>query len=127
MGDGHDGIWNVFPLIGTAAQRCEILDWYHLKENLYKVGGSLKRLAQAESLLWQGDVEAAKVLFNDCRRKQAANFCAYLDNDRPRIVNYGYLQSEQIASIGSGAVESAVKQIDRRLKLAGAQWKAGYV
>jgi len=32
----------------------EILDWYHLKENLYKVGGSLG-LTQAEALLWQED------------------------------------------------------------------------
>jgi hypothetical protein len=127
LGDGHDGIWNVFDLIATVPQRCEILDWYHLKENLYKVGGSLKRLAQAEHFLWQGDMEAAKALFNDCRRKQAANFCAYLDKHRHRIVNYSYLQVEQIASIGSGAVESAVKQIDRRLQLSGAQWKAGYV
>ena len=30
---------------------------------------------------------------------------------------------ERISSIGSGAVESAVKQIDRRLKISGAQWK----
>jgi len=29
----------------------EILDWYHLKENLYKVGGSLKRLTQAEVVM----------------------------------------------------------------------------
>ncbi len=31
------------------------------------------------------------------------------------------------SSIGSGAVESAVKQIDRRLKISGAQWKLGNV
>jgi len=29
---------------------------------------------------------------------------------------------EQICSIGSGAVESAVKQISHRVKLTGAQW-----
>lgn len=127
LGDGHDGIWNLFDLVGTATQRLEILDWYHLKENLYKVGGSLKRLAQAEGFLWQGNVEAAQALFREYRRKQAANFCAYLDKHRTRIVNYSYVQAEQIASIGSGAVESAVKQIDRRLKLSGAQWKADHV
>ena len=49
LGDGHDNIWNLFRAIGTTAQRFEILDWYHLKENLYKVGGSLKRLVQAET------------------------------------------------------------------------------
>ena len=124
LGDGHDGIWNLFREIGTTTQRFEILDWYHLKENLYKVGGSLKRLAQAETCLWQGNCEAAKTLFSNCHRQQAANFCAYLDKHRERIVNYGYLQAEQIASIGSGAVESAIKQIDRRLKISGAQWQA---
>lgn len=33
-------------------------------------------------------------------------------HNRKRIVNYSYLQAEQIASIGLGAVESAIKQID---------------
>jgi len=41
---------------------------------------------------------------------------------RHRIVNYEYFQTEQICAIGSGAVESAVKQIDRRLQISGAQW-----
>ena len=31
---------------------------------------------------------------------------------------------EEICAIGSGAVESTVKQIDRRLKISGAQWKS---
>lgn len=108
--------------IGTSDQREELLDWYHLRENLYKVGGSLKRIKQAEVLLWTGQVDAAIALFTDCHRKQARNFCAYLDKHGSRIVNYGYYQTEQLCSIGSGAVESAVKQIDRRLKISGAQW-----
>jgi hypothetical protein len=40
IGDGHPGIWNLFQEIGGPEQRQEILDWYHLKENLYKAGGS---------------------------------------------------------------------------------------
>lgn len=123
LGDGHDGVWNVIAELTTPQDRWEILDWYHLKENLFKVGGSLKRLAQAESLLWQGQVEAAMALFADCSLKQARNFCAYLAKHRTRIVNYAYYQAEQLCSIGSGAVESAVKQIDRRVKISGAQWK----
>jgi hypothetical protein len=43
-GDGHDGVWNIFAEIGT--ERMERLDWYHLKEHLFGVGGSLKRLAR---------------------------------------------------------------------------------
>lgn len=123
LGDGHDGIWNLVAEFGTPEGRWEILDWYHLRENLYKVGGSLKRLKQAESVLWQGQIEAAKQLFADCRRKQARNFCDYLTKHRSRIINYAYFQAEQLCSIGSGAVESGVKQIDRRLKISGAQWR----
>ena len=53
LGDGHDGIWNVISQIATSKQRLEVLDWYHLVENLHKVGGSIKRLNQAETLLWR--------------------------------------------------------------------------
>lgn len=37
-------------------------------------------------------------------------------------MNYSYYSEEQICSVASGAVESAVKQIDRRTKISGAQW-----
>jgi len=32
LGDGHDGVWNLFEEIGSTSIRQEILDWYHLKE-----------------------------------------------------------------------------------------------
>lgn len=50
LGDGHPGVWNLVQELGIDFERWEILDWYHLKENLYKVGGSLKRLKKAEAL-----------------------------------------------------------------------------
>lgn len=124
LGDGHDGVWNIMQQLATADQRREILDWYHLKENLYKVGGSIKRLNQAEAMLWKGRVDDTLVLFENCHKKQALNFCQYLRKHRHRIINYDYFQAEQLCSIGSGAVESAIKQIDRRLKISGAQWNA---
>jgi len=89
----------IYFVIAPAPERWEILDWYHLKENLYKVGGSLKRLTQAEALLWQGKTDEAKALVNDCQRKQARNFEAYLDKHRTRIVNYAYHQAEQLCSM----------------------------
>jgi hypothetical protein len=123
IGDGHDG----------RAEHCDSLCCKHpatgsiglvyLMENLHKVGGSLKWLDQAESLLWQGQVEAARALFANCKRQLAQNFCEYLDKHRHRIINYQYYQAEQICSIGSGAVESTIKQIDRRTKISGAQWE----
>ncbi|MEM1278913.1 MAG: ISKra4 family transposase, partial [Cyanobacteria bacterium P01_H01_bin.152] len=36
-------------------------------------------------------------------------------------------QAEQRCSIGSGAVESAVKQIGRRLQISGARWNTASV
>lgn len=123
LGDGHDGIWNVITRLVVECQRREILDWFHLMENLHKVGGSIKRLKQAEALLWQGKVSEAQALFIDLSSKQARNFCEYLERHRHRIVNYEYYQTEDICSIGSGTIESTIKQIDRRTKISGAQWK----
>lgn len=80
-------------------------------------------MQKTETLLWRGQIDAVLELFGNCSLKTAHNFCKYLTKHRHRIVNYEYFQTEQICSIGSGAVESAVKQIDRRLKISGAQWK----
>jgi hypothetical protein len=121
LGDGHDGVWNVITKISTSTQRREILDWFHLKENIYKIGGSNKRLKKIESLLWRGKVtETLELLMG---LEKAENFCKYLIKHQPRIVNYKDYSDRKICSIGSGAVESAVKQIDRRTKISGAQWK----
>lgn len=122
VGDGHDGIWNLFSGIGTTGQRQEILDWYHLVENLHKVPGSIKRLERTEKLLWQGKLDDAIVEFEGCHSSEAVNFVAYLQKHRTRIPNYEYLQLEGF-DIGSGAVESAIKQIGRRVKISGAQWE----
>jgi hypothetical protein len=43
---------------------------------------------------------------------------------RLRLVGYETCQELQPGSSGSPAVESAVKQIGRRLKISGAQWKS---
>ena len=124
LGDGHPGIWNIIKQFLCPGERREILDWFHLIENLNKVGGSIKRLNQAESLLWEGKIDEAIELISPLKKKQAENFCCYLETHRHRIINYNYFQQEKICSIASGAVESTVKQIDRRLKISGAQWNA---
>jgi hypothetical protein len=141
LGDGHDGVWNVVKEIVITGEKREILDWFHLMENLHKIaesailgfpqvqhlfktGGSNQRLFAARNLLWHGKIDETILLFSDCDLKQAENFCAYLEKHRQRIINYYYFQTEQICSIGSGAIESTIKQIDRRTKISGAQWKA---
>ena len=122
IGDGHLGIWNLFQEIGVTEQRQEILDWYHLKENLYKAGGSMKRSKQAESLLWSGQVNEVINLFKYLKRKAFKTFCTYLETHRNRIVNYQYYLEESLSSIGSRTVESTIKRIGVRVKLSGAQW-----
>ena len=123
LGDGHDGVWNSIGQVATAPQRREILDGYPVMENLHKVDTTPKRLAQAETLLWHGRVEATLALLAPCPSPQAKNFCACLERHRDRLVNYEYYPTERLCSIGSGAVESTVKQIDRRTQISGAQWK----
>ena len=77
----------------------EILDWYHLKENLYKVGGSLKRLKAAETFLWQGQVEEASALFVNLTKKSAQNFIKYLKKHSERIVNYSTFEVYEVQLI----------------------------
>ena len=121
-GDGHDGVWNIFAEIGT--ERMEILDWYHLKEHLFGVGGSLKRLKIAESLLWEGNVIDTIPLFKDLKKLKAVNFIKYIEKHQNRIINYNYWSNIalQPIAVGSGDVESAVKQMGMRVKLSGARW-----
>lgn len=124
VGDGHPGIWKVIESIGGKSppiKRC-ILDWYHLKENLYKVGGSLKRLAGVENLLWHGWTDAAKEAFEGLKGKRASRFQSYLENHRDHIPSYYQCQQLGIG-IGSGDVESKIKQVGARVKLVGARWK----
>ena len=66
VGDGHDGIWNIISKFNPDGNRREILDWYHLGENLYKVAGSKKRLSRSKELLWQGRIDETIKLFELC-------------------------------------------------------------
>ncbi len=75
-------------------------------------------------MLWKGRVDDTQVLFENCQKKQAQNFCQYLRKHQHPIVNYDYFQAEQLCAIGSGTVESAIKQIDRRIQISGAQWNS---
>jgi len=125
--DGHDGVWNIFKEISCEQDRREILDWYHLNQNLQKVGGSIKGIKQAEAYLWQGNVENAVALFTTLKKKSAVNFCKYLEKHKERIINYEVCSRDGICSIGSGAVESGIKQIARRIKISGASWKSEHV
>ena len=77
--------------------------------------------------MWKGDVISATALFTELKKKPAVNFCKYLEKHKARIVNYEMLQRDEVCSIGSGAVESAIKQIGRRIKISGASWKLEHI
>jgi hypothetical protein len=61
--------------------------------------------------------------FEGCHSEEAQRFIAYLNTHRTRIPNDEYLHPEGF-SIGSGEVESAIKQIGGRVKISDAQWDA---
>lgn len=123
LGDGHYGIWKTMMRFASLKWliRREVLDWYHLKENLYKAGGSVQRLKTVENLLWHGEVEMAIQQFEGLKSKRFQRFVAYLTTHRSRIPNYGVYQRLGIP-IGSGDVESKIKQVSARVKLSGARW-----
>ncbi len=123
LGDGHDGVWGVYGQIGRDAQRHEILDWFHLMENWHPVAATSEELETVRSFLWHGQVDAAIKAFTVTESETTRRFCGYLERHTSRIPNYGYYQAEGWP-IGSGDVESWVKQINQRTKIAGASWKA---
>jgi hypothetical protein len=124
VGDGHPGVWKLATPLGgkQVVVRRQVLDWYHLVENLYKVGGSQQRLHRLKTLLWYGQVEAVSDELAGLNRPQAQRFREYLHTHRQRIPNYATYARQGIA-IGSGSVESQIKQIGARVKLTGASWK----
>lgn len=126
LGDGHDRVWGVYDQIAQPERRNEILDWYHLRENLHEIPGSNKRLKQAEDCLWRRAVDEASQLFEDCKSEEARKFRGYLERHRERIPNYSYYQAEGIP-IGSGDVESLIKRISNRIKISGASWEVNHV
>ena len=92
LGDGHDGIWNIIAEIGEQQERIEILDWYHLTENIYKVEAKKRDLEQLKSYLWMGEVSSALAFLRKLKPVGGQNFCKYLKKHRPRIINYHYFQ-----------------------------------
>ncbi|PSB13099.1 ISKra4 family transposase, partial [Phormidesmis priestleyi ULC007] len=85
LGDGHDGIWNLFAQIGNPHQRREVLDWFHLMENLHKVAVPATRCHQIREYLWQGNLnQAIWALLRDAT-DSALKFIAYLQTHRTRI------------------------------------------
>jgi hypothetical protein len=126
LGDGHDGVWNVVAEIATPQERREILDWYHLMENLYKVGLEKEKLKLVKNSLWQGLVTEAMEKLKEENSYESAKFRNYLKKHQWRIPDYKSYQKLGI-TIGSGQVESLIKQIAARMKIVGSQWEENNV
>lgn len=122
LGDGHDGIWNLIKKIDKEERR-EVLDWYHLVENIHKVKVSKKVKRQIETYLWQGEQDSAIKELNGSKQKEAINFINYRKKHESRMPDYGLYQDLGIC-IGSGSVESKIKQIGKRIQIAEACWKS---
>lgn len=123
IGDGHDSVWNTVAALPLQARQ-EVLDWYHLKENVWRQPWGRARKEHIEHMLWWGHLENALqeiATYQRCR----GTLSGYLQQHRCRIpqgaTSYAWRQ-EQGLPIGSGSVESAIKQLDARLQLPGAWW-----
>jgi hypothetical protein len=100
-------------------RRRQVLDWYHLVENFYKVGGSLVCLERMKSLLWHGQLDSVFSELSELFRPEVQRFRDYLQEHYHWIPHYAYYARLGIA-IGSGSVESQIKQIAARIKVTGA-------
>ena len=92
-------------------------------ENVHKIEENKSQIAQLKAYLWFGEVKLAIDYLKQKKIRGGNRLSNYLKKHISRIVNYHYLSWQKICSIGSGAVESSVKQIGQRVKLTGAQWK----
>ncbi len=122
LGDGHNGIWNLINGMIEEHRRREILDWYHLVENVEKLKVSKKKKEQWKEKLWCGQADEIAQELLAQKNKQVQKLGKYVKKHHHRIVEYDLYQQLGI-EIGSGSVESKVKQIGNRVKIAGAQWK----
>lgn len=108
LGDGHDGIWNLFSEIADDHIRQEILDWYHLKENLYKIQAPKKFLVDIEAELWHGQVEPAITKLNKTK---------YVGATSSKLSKYKHLgkagTTEHIDAVMSVMRRSVVDEIQK--------------
>ena len=132
LGDGAHWIWDLvdehFP------DATQIVDWFHACEYLAPVAqvafSQLEQrtawIKQMKTALWNGEldvvIEACLAHVNPAREDDPAHKAVtYFTNNRHRMDYPTYRANGY--QIGSGTVESAVKQIaQQRLKVPGARW-----
>ncbi len=134
IADGAKWLWNICEDLFPDA--IQILDYYHLSENVYKYANLLYPDKEKEMVKWAEtvlkDIKEGRIddvidslpdiNYNNKDSKQAIpNLKGYLQNNRNRV-NYKEYKNKGF-SIGSGAVESGNKKvIQQRLKQSGMHW-----
>jgi hypothetical protein len=133
VGDGAPWIWNlVGEHFGTSRQ---VVDWYHAKEHLYQAGNLLYGEGSAEAQRWvkgmetplyQGHAERIAeqlhALAKSHRRiaKGLRQAAGYFRTNQRRMQ---YLETREDGfPIGSGMVESGIKQFRARFTGPGMRW-----
>jgi hypothetical protein len=130
IGDGASWIRHMSNEIFPNA--IQVLDLYHLKENIYKFAkhifnDSAEIVKWAETIIdkienhYAVDEALAMIPFIEKLPDNVPNLKTYIENNRSKI-NYPMLR-EQGYFVGSGAIESIQKTIvHQRLKRAGMRW-----
>jgi hypothetical protein len=134
IGDGAQWIWELVDLHFPDA--IQIIDWFHACEYLMPVAKQAfddktqqqDWLKTTRDALWYGELESvikacAKHIQPDLPAKEdaAQQAVTYYTNNQHRM-DYEHYR-KQGYQIGSGTIESAVKQIaSQRLKVSGARW-----
>lgn len=132
LGDGARWIWELVDLHFPYA--IQIVDWFHACEYLMPVAKLIypdqaqqnQWVADVKTALWQGQLDiviAACAAHIDPTRPDdpAQQAVTYYTNNRHRM-NYPTYRAQGF-QIGSGTVESGIKQIAaQRMKVTGARW-----
>lgn len=132
LGDGARWIWDIVDFHFPHA--IQIVDWFHACEYLMPVAKLASAnqdhqkqwVADVKTALWQGQLEtviAACATLVDPKRPDdpAQKAVTYYTNNRHRM-DYPTYRSQGY-QIGSGTIESGVKQIaSQRMKVTGARW-----
>lgn len=132
LGDGARWIWDLVSLHFPDA--IQIVDWFHACEYLTPVSkvafgdrqGQKQWLEEAKTNLWNGRLDAliaACARLTDPQRDDdpAQTAVTYYTNNRQRMDYPTYRANGY--QIGSGTIESGVKQIaSQRMKVPGARW-----
>lgn len=129
LGDGAAWIWeHVAHALPLWVKRTEILDWYHLCENLAKAcAGNTLLLERFKHAAWVGDVHhllaqlrALAQTVTGERAREVVNVLNYVQRHSGRM-NYQNRAADGYI-IGSGEIESRCRQLGDRVKASGKSW-----